>query len=84
MCGLDDVQRGKYFGGKLIRTEVEVRVGKPKNRKAVGNDEVNGEMVMGGELDLEAGNMAFKSCVVPKDWIPAVIVNVKIIEPLAC
>ena len=49
MCGFDSVQRGNYFGGELIRRiEVEVRVGKFKNRKGTGKDEVNVEMVKGG------------------------------------
>ena len=43
------IQRGKYFGGEPIkRTEVEVWVGKLKNRKAAGNDEVTEEMEKGG------------------------------------
>ena len=34
MYDFDGVQRGNYFGGKSIgRAEVEVRVGKLKNRK---------------------------------------------------
>ena len=38
-----------YFGGKPIRrTEVEARVGKLKNRKAAGKDEIIGEMIKGG------------------------------------
>ena len=40
------------------RTEVEVRVGKPKNGKAAGKDEVTGDMIKSGgigvQLDLEA------------------------------
>ena len=48
MCGFDGIQRSNYFGGELLRgTEVEVRVGKLKNRKAVSKDEVTGEMVKG-------------------------------------
>ena len=35
MCGFDGIRRGNYVGGELIRrTEVEVRVGKPKQGKA--------------------------------------------------
>ena len=40
----------------IRRTEVEVRVGKLKNDKAAGKDEVTGEMIKGG------GNRAV-------DWI---------------
>ena len=37
------------FGEEWIgRTEVEVKVGKLKNGKAAGKDEVTGEMVKGG------------------------------------
>ena len=46
MCGYDGVRRGNYFGGELIRkTEVEERVKKLKNGKAVGKDEVTEDMV---------------------------------------
>ena len=49
VCGFDCVQRGNYFGGEPIRrTEVEVKVGKLKNGKAAGKDEITGEMVKGG------------------------------------
>ena len=49
MCGFHGVQRGNYFGGEAIRrTKVEVRVGKLKNGKAAGKDEVTGEMIKGG------------------------------------
>ena len=49
MCGFDGIQRGIYFGGEPIgRDEVEVRVGKLKNRKAAGKDEVTREMIKGG------------------------------------
>ena len=44
MCGFDDVQRGNYFGGEPIRTEVEVRVRNHKN----GKDEFMGEMIKSG------------------------------------
>ena len=38
--------RGNYFTGEQIRrTEVEVRVGKFKTVKAVGKDEIMGEMI---------------------------------------
>ena len=49
MCGFDGIRRGNYFGGERIRrAEVEVRVGKLKNRKAAGKDEIIGEMIKGG------------------------------------
>ena len=41
MCGFDGIRRGNYFGGEPVgRAEVEVRVGKLKNGKATGKDEV--------------------------------------------
>ena len=46
MCGFDGVQKGNYFGEEPIgRAEVEVRVGKFKDRKAVGKDEIKGEII---------------------------------------
>ena len=37
VCGFDDIQKGNYFRGDPIRRiEVEVRVGKLKNRQALG------------------------------------------------
>ena len=37
VCGFDVFWRSNYFGKEPIRrTEVEVRVGKPKNGKAAG------------------------------------------------
>ena len=52
MCGFDMVWGGNYFGGEL-NGRTEVRVGKLKNGKAVGENEVRGELIKGG-LDLEA------------------------------
>ena len=50
MRGLDDIQRGDYFGGEPIRrTEVEVRMGKPKNGKTASKDEVTGEIAKDGD-----------------------------------
>ena len=47
--------RGNYFGREPIRrTTVEVKVGKLMNGKVAGKDEVTGEMIKGGRLDLEA------------------------------
>ena len=40
---------GNYFRGERIRkAEVEVRVGKLKNGKAAGKDEITREMIKGG------------------------------------
>ena len=44
MCGIDGVKRGNYFREEPSRrTEVEIKVGKLKNRKAAGKDEVTGD-----------------------------------------
>ena len=49
MCAFNGIQKGNYFGEEPIRrTEVEVRVGKLKDGKAAGKNEVTGEMVKGG------------------------------------
>ena len=49
MCGFAGVRRGIYFGGEPVRrTEVEVRVGKLKNGKDAGKDEVIGDMIKAG------------------------------------
>ena len=49
MCGFDGIWRGNYFGGEPIgKAEVEVRVGKLKNGKDAGWDEITGEMIQGG------------------------------------
>ena len=63
----------------IRRTEVEIRVGKLKNGKAAGKDEVTGEMIKGGgyrvvDLIWNPCNMAFESGVVAEDWRSAVIV----------
>ena len=43
MCEFDGIRRGNYFEGESIRrAEVEMRVGKLKNGKAVGRDEITG------------------------------------------
>ena len=55
MCGFDEIWRCNYFVGEPIGTaEVEVRVDKLQNGKAVSKDEVTGEMIKGCRLDLEA------------------------------
>ena len=49
MCGFDEVWRGNYFGVEPIRrTEIKARVGKLKNGKPAGKDEVTGERIKGG------------------------------------
>ena len=55
MCGFDGSQRGYYFGGEPTgRAEVELRVCKLKNGKTAVKDEIKGEMIKGGGLDLKA------------------------------
>ena len=50
MYGFDGVHRGNYFGGEPVgRAEVKARVGKFKNREATGKDEINGEIIKGGD-----------------------------------
>ena len=45
---LDGIRRGNYFRGEAIgRSEVEVRVGKLKNGKAAGEDEITGKLIKG-------------------------------------
>ena len=47
--GFDGIRRGKYFeGGPFGRAEVEVIVGKLKNGKLAGKDEITGEMIKNG------------------------------------
>ena len=48
MCGFDRIWGGNYLGEPIGRTEVEVRVGKLKNAKVVGGDEITGKMIKGG------------------------------------
>ena len=48
MCSFDGVRRGNYFVGEPIRTEVEVRVGKFKNARSSGKDEVTAEIIKYG------------------------------------
>ena len=49
MCVFDGIRRGNYFREEPIgRAEFEVRVGKVKNGKAAGKDDVRGEMIKGG------------------------------------
>ena len=80
MCGFDRIQRGKDFGGEPIgRPKVEVKVGKLKNGKAAGKDEITGEMIKGGGdrvLDWiwRQYSFAFESGVVSEDWRSVVIV----------
>ena len=79
MCGFDWIQRSNYFGGEPVaRPEVEVSVGKLKNGKAAGNDELTGEMMKGRsdrmvDWNWRLCNMAFENGVVYGDWKSAVI-----------
>ena len=81
ICGFDGVRRGNVFGGKVIRrTEVEVGVGKLKNGKAVGKDEVTEEVIKGGgekgvDWIWKLCNMAFESGAVPEDWKSAMEIS---------
>ena len=82
MCGFDGIQGGNYFRGEPMgRREVEVRVEELTNGRAVGGDEITGEMITGGGdrvLDWiwRLYNMAFESKAVPEDWRSVVIVPV--------
>ena len=56
-----------------------MRVGKLKNGKAAGKDEITGETIKGGgdrfmDWIWRLCNMGFESGVVPEDWRSAVIV----------
>ena len=68
------VWRGNYFVGEPIRrTEVEVRIGKFKNGKEAGKNNVTKEMIKGsGDRVVDwiwrLCNMAFESVIVPEDW----------------
>ena len=53
MCGFDGIRRGNYFRGEPNgRAEVEVRVGRFKNGKAAGKDEITGEIIKGGGYEV--------------------------------
>ena len=73
MCSFDGVQGGNYFRGEPIRRfEEEVKVGKLKNGKVAGKDEVIREKIKdGGDIVVhmicKMCDMAFESGVVPKD-----------------
>ena len=43
--GFDRSWRGNYFGEPIGRAEVEVRIGKLKNKNAAGGDEITVEMI---------------------------------------
>ena len=67
------------FGEPIGRGGFEVKVGKLKNGKAAGKDEITGEMIKGGgdrvvDWIWRLCNMAFESDTVPGDWSSAVIV----------
>ena len=80
MCGFDGVRRDNYLGGEQTRrTEFEVRVGKLKNGKAAGKDDITRGMIKGGSNRVvdwiwRLCNMACDSDFVPKDGRSAVIV----------
>ena len=87
-------------GRSILAKKDKVRVSKLKNGKAIGKDEVTGEMIKGGgnwvvNCIWRVCNMLFESgfVPVPEDWRYAVIVslykgkgerNLRIIEVLAC
>ena len=74
MCGFDGIRRGNYFRGAPIgRAEVEVRVGKLKNGKVAGGDEITGEMIKGGgdrvvDWIWRPCSVAFESGIVPEKY----------------
>ena len=76
----DGLRKGNYFGEEPIRrAEVQVRVGKLKNGKAAGKDEITGEMIKGiGDRVVDwiwkLCNMTIENGVVPDDWRSALIV----------
>ena len=79
MCGFDKFKRGNYIREPIGRAEVEVRVGKLKNGKAVGKDKITGEIIKGGgdrvaDWIWRLCNMVFESGVGPEDWRSVVIV----------
>ena len=80
MFGFDGIRRGNYFEVESIgRDDFEVRVGKLKNGKAAGKDEVTRVMIKGGGNRMadwiwKLCNMAFENGAVPQDWRPVVIV----------
>ena len=75
MCGFGGVQRTNYFGGDPVKkTEVEMRVGKLKNGKAAGKDEIIGERIKCGDDRMvdwiwRLCNMVFESGVVAGDLL---------------
>ena len=93
------VPRGNYLGGETIEgAEVEVRVGKLKNGKPTGKDEITRKMIKGGgdrvvDWIWRPCNMAFENDV-SEDWRSTAVVplykgkerglNVRTIEVLAC
>ena len=67
--GYDGVQRGNYFREEPIRrNEVGLREGKLTSGKAVGKDEVTGEMVKMEVTWWWTGNVAFETSIVLEDW----------------
>ena len=67
MFGFDGIWRGNYFGGELI-------VGKLKNGKAAGKDEIKGEMIKGGDDRVvdwiwKLCNIVFENGIEPEDLL---------------
>ena len=69
MCGFDGVWRGNYFRAEAIgKADAEVKVGKLKNGKATGGDEITEEMIKSGgdrvaDWIWRLCNMAFENSV---------------------
>ena len=78
--GFNGIRRGNYFVGEPVgRAEVEMRVGKLKNGKDAGKDEITEEMIKsGGDRFVDwiwrLFNMAFEISIVPEVWKSAVTV----------
>ena len=75
MYGFNRIQGGNYFEGEPIgRTKVEVRVGKLKNGKAAGKDEITGEIIKSGgdrvvDWIWKVCDMTFENGLVPEDLL---------------
>ena len=68
MCGFDMVRRGNYFEGKPSeRIEFELRVGKLKNMKVAGKDEITKEMKKDGGDGLV--DWIWRVCNTVFDWV---------------
>ena len=75
MYGFNRILGGNYFEGEPIgRTKVEVRVGKLKNGKAAGKDEITGEIIKSGgdrvvDWIWKVCDMTFENGLVPEDLL---------------